>query len=252
MTTTIVTTCKGRVSHLEISVASWLYVTPCPIVIVTDGCPEMTPAFRTALWDPDHRVRIIETGAAPSEHFSKPRALNLGAVHAGTEDLLFLDADTLLFSAFWDWYVKRVTLDALFIVPPSPERKDLTGILGVARCEYLVVGGADGGMVGWGSEDLDLRLRLYLARKLRVIDIPPEFVASIPHDDLRRTRYYAEQDKMASHQRNLQRLVNNAEALTGQSIWSLLSDPTVKRMFGSGFGPSTDTATLKGTPDDTR
>ena len=233
MSTTIITTCKGRLANLTEAVASWIFATPCPILIVSDGCPELTG--QDFHWNA--RVRVIETGAAVTDYFSKPRALNLGAEWAATEHLLFFDADTLVMSRFWGWYAPRVTADALFIVPPSPERRDLTGVLGVSRADFRAVGGADEGMLGWGSEDLDLRLRLYLSRKLRVVEIPPDLLGSLPHDDARRTRYYAEQDKMASHRRNLQRLVDNAERLTGQSIWSLLADPTVKRMFGSGLGP---------------
>lgn len=229
--TTIVTTCKGRLTELTEAVVSWLFATPCPILIVNDGCPELAIATE---WN--SRVTVIATGAALTDDFSKPRALNLGGRTATTEHLLFLDSDTLVSAEFWPWYAPRTTPDALFIVPPSPERRDLTGVLGVAQREYQTVGGADEGMIGWGSEDLDLRLRLFLERKLRIIDIPPHLLSSIPHDDARRTRYYSEKDKMASHRRNIQRLVDNAERISGQSVWSLLCDPNVQRLLGGGLG----------------
>lgn len=245
MMTTIVTTCKGRLRELCLSVESWLHATPCRILIISDGCPELeaeprpeAPVLR------DARVLCRFTGAAHADHFSKPRALNFGASVAADmaaplepEHLLFLDSDTRVHARFWDWYARRVTPDALFIVPPSPEDRDLTGVLGVSAAEFLAVGGADEGFVGWGSEDLDLRLRLFLARTLRIIEIPTNLLSAIPHADAQRTRYYAEQDKMASHRRNLQRLVDNAERLTGESIWSLLESPQVKRLFGTGLGP---------------
>jgi len=223
VTTTIVTTCKGRGKQLALALTSWLEETPCPIVVALDGCPDVH-AF-------DNRARVVRTTAAESDLFSKPRALNTGARAVDTDNILFLDSDTVLRPGFWDWYRRRVTPDALFVVPPRSVHRDLTGVLGVATREFWAVHGADEGFVGWGAEDLDLRLRLHLKRSLRVVDIPIEFVFAIPHDDDLRTQFYSEKDKMASHTKNIQRLVDNAEAISGQSIWQLLELPEVKRLF---------------------
>jgi len=231
--TTIVTSCKGRLAHLRPSIESWLRATPAPILVISDGCPELTPGTFS-----DPRVTVVSTERSVTDHFHKPSALNLGAASAETDHVLFLDADTLVMRGFWDWYAPRVAPDALFMVAPSPARRDLTGILGVWTPSFVAVGGYDEGMLGWGSEDLDLRLRLFITQHPRVIEIPEELLSSIPHTDALRTRYYAEADKMASHRANLQRLVDSAERLTGRSIWSLMADPAVGRMFGSGLGPS--------------
>ena len=233
--TTIITSCKGRLTHLAQSVATWLRATPAPIIIVSDGCPELSAPWSAVLHAP--RIKICMTEADIDSDFSKPRALNYGVTESETDHVLFLDADTLLMTGFWDWYAPRVAEDALFMVAPSPERRDLTGVLGCWTPSFLAVGGYDTGMVGWGSEDLDLRLRLFLTQHPRVIEIPPDLLTSLPHPDTLRTRYYSEKDKMASHHRNLQRLVDSAERITGQSIWSLMADPAVGRMFGHGLGP---------------
>jgi len=239
MNTTIVTTCKSRRRYLEQAAASWLSATPCPILVVDDGCPELAGAPLSGVLT-DARIRIHASGAGIYNHFSKPIALNLGAELAETDRLLFLDADTLVFSRFWVWYSRRVTADALFIVPPSVEARDLTGVLGVTRADYLAVDGADPGFVGWGAEDLDLRLRLHLARALRTIEIPTELVGAIPHGDDLRTQHYAEKDKRVSYEHNMARLITNAERASGRSIHALLQDPVVHRLFLSARGSGGD------------
>jgi N-terminal domain of galactosyltransferase len=241
MTPTIITTCKGRLAQLSLALESWLSATPCLVLVVADGCPDISTGLQegslrnSPVLDP--RVRIFWTGALNEDYFSKPRALNLGAKLASTNDLLFLDSDTLVFSGFWDWYSRRLAEDALFIVPPSTERRDLTGVLGVSKREFEAVGGADTGFIGWGSEDLDLRLRLFLSRDLRVVHIPDGMLAAIPHDDGLRTRHYPDPDKLRSHEKNVQRLVDNAERITGKSMWALLEEPGVRALFGQGLGP---------------
>lgn len=237
--TTIITTCKGRLPSLVTSLEGWLRASDARVIVVSDGCPELEVHPMPLVAGDDARVSVFYTPADIGDHFSKPRALNLGA-HAArawttAEHLLFLDADTLMNTPFWPWYVARREPGVMFMAEPSSERRDLTGVLGVTASDFEAAGGADEGFAGWGSEDLDLRLRIYLTRKPQILTIPPDHLDSIPHNDELRTLHYAEKNKMASHQQNLRRLTQNAERVSGQSIWSLLELDTVRLLLGAGF-----------------
>lgn len=239
-TTTIITTCKGRLAALARSLETWLRMSDARVIVVSDGCPDIEVHQESLELA---RVSVVHTTADIDACFSKPRALNYGAwiAHAGLgvnrrqEHLLFLDSDTLMTPAFWPWYVGRHEEDVMFIAEPSLERRDLTGVLGVTAHDFDAVAGADEGFVGWGSEDLDLRLRIYLKQKPRIVTIPAGHLEAIPHSDALRTRHYAEKNLMESQQGNLRRLTLNAERMTGQSIWALLEEDNVRLLLGRGF-----------------
>lgn len=232
MTPTIITSVKGRLAHLKESLPTWLEHTPCPIIIATQDCPDGSAEWAQKLGN--DRILVASVEARSRGLFNKAQCLNGAAILAwGLDDayILFLDADTRITPELWPWLEQRLTPESLCFVRPSAEHRDLTGVLGVSVEAFEAVNGYDEGMLGWGSEDLDLRLRLYLTEHLAPVEIPAELFRPIPHDDALRTRFYSEPDKQASQQKNLQRLVDNAERLTGRSIFALLEDPVVHRLF---------------------
>ena len=248
----IITSSKGRLAHLKQTLPTWLAHTPCNVVVVDAGCPDGTAAW-AAKMHPE-RVAVRATGSLPQAPFSKPEALNYGVHYAlycwsSTAFLLFLDADTIVHPRMWSETAGHFAADSMLIVTPSQAARDLTGVLGVHQREFFAVGGYDREFAGWGAEDLDLRLRLYLRRRLRPVELPPTLFAAIPHDDELRTRHYLERDKARSHMRNLQRAADNAAAAAQLSIIELLArDPMVSRLLGADASPGSVTV-LHPSPD---
>jgi hypothetical protein len=76
----------------------------------------------------------------------------------------------------------------------------------VHREAFERVGGFDEGFVGWGGEDIELRLRLFLLGGVGFDDVPLSLVRPIPHGNDLRTKFYAESSIAASNSSNMQRI----------------------------------------------
>jgi phosphoserine phosphatase len=77
-------------------------------------------------------------------------------------------------------------------------------------------------MLGWGCEDMDVRLRLALAAGLPYRLVDPVGVEALEHDDHLRVRYYREKDLVASNSANFERMVNNIMRSMGWTEQQLL------------------------------
>jgi len=209
----------GRLTHLR-NTLPILLQGGTKVCIVDYSCPDHCGDWVESTYADDNVwVERIEG----KEVFSKPEALNHGARAAvarypGTF-LLFVDADTITETRLWAWL--RAALSSpdcnghFYYVEASEHGKDSTGVLFVQGEAFLRSGGYDERHVGWGAEDLDMRLRLFFKEKLGYAEMPADVVRSIAHDDPARVEHYEEKDKMASHARNLLILAKNVEEWTG-------------------------------------
>lgn len=211
--TTIITTCKGRLKHLKSSLPTWLTYTPYDVLIVDYGCPDGITDFLHALDEP----RVSSIFLPGRNDFNKPVALNTAAYFlAHTRDekrFLFFDADTVIESELPHAVREPATM---WIAHPSPEadKRSLTGVLAVDRLDFERTGGYDTKMLGYGAEDLDLRVRLHrLLPQPELRFFPSSSLRSIEHSDFERTRYYSDKNLGASSHRNLLRLVGKLSAL---------------------------------------
>ena len=204
----------GRLAHLKESLPTF----PKPCCVVDYSCPDLSGD-----WAETQGAEVLRiTG---EQHFHKTQALNLGArraIEMGADRLCFLDADTLVRPDFEQYANQPFSWIA------HPGNPALIGILVTSTESFIKAGGYDEGYVGWGCEDLDLRLRLHLAGSV-FRALPEGALASIPHGDDLRTQHYAIKNHWVSRAVNAIRMEKQIRALTGKGPADL--DETAKRLM---------------------
>jgi glycosyltransferase involved in cell wall biosynthesis len=150
--------------------------------------------------------------------FNKCSAHNAGARRAlaeGAEYLCFLDADTLVTPDFFGWLLPELQRKRFLIAALGPDGCDvpsLTGLLVVSAAEFAATEGFDESFTGWGSEDIEMRLRLHVQHELEYGDIPLSLVAPIWHEDALRSSNYEQKNIHVSDRQNFSRLVQKLSA----------------------------------------
>lgn len=246
MTVAIVTTCMGRLEHLRRTLPSWVEHTPLPIYVVDYCCPDRTgdQVAEYAWWHGlEDRIFPIwfPPGSADRQRgrplFNKCRAYN-HAFGLTVENVLLLDADTLLYDGFWEHWQQFVRDDAFAFVAPHVSTRCLTGVLLAPLPVICRCGGFDEGMLGWGNEDLDLRLRLNVCQGLTSISVPPlGLLEPIDHDDSLRTKHYGTQDMKQSNWHNKVRMLENLRACRGWTYEQALVElkrPEIVKLLVTG------------------
>lgn len=258
--------CMSRLDHIKKSVPALLANSGIDgvnnfFVFVDYYCPE-----QSGDWVADNfgrRANVIKMSKlapVPPEArvtFNKPAALNAGALHAihlGAHYLVFIDADTIATPGLYQYLIEHVTLGHFYIFAPTQEKSllDLTGFLAVHKRHFIRVNGYDAEFKGWGAEDLDMRIRLYLYgatsiyeprgaikdpnhNTLRWGEIPHILASSIPHEDDRRVANYEHKDKDLSHELNLDLLCSNIFHKLGyhpNELHETPLGPAIRRLLG--------------------
>ena len=270
-----VMTCMSRLDHVKQSVPKLLENQAIDgknnfLVFVDYYCPQHSGRWVAQNYGP--RVHVIDMSrvsplppGAPPPAFNKPTALNSGALFAvselGADYLVFIDADTLATPGLLSYLFNYVSLGQFYIFAPSHKAhlRDLTGFLALHKRYFVRVNGYDVGFKGWGAEDLDMRVRLYLYGKtpsyepkgalkdphrytLSWGEIPHILASSIPHEDDRRVANYEHKDKDDSHELNLNLLCNNIFNLLGFHPVDLHESPigpSIRRLLGMEVLPFT-------------
>ena len=183
---TFVTTCKGRLAHLQQSLPRLAGEAGARCVVVDYDCPD-----GTADWVGRNHpaVTIVRETSVPEFHIA--RARNLGARAATTPWLCFVDADVLVAPGFVA--ALQGLLQAGHFYRAAPRVHALDGTVVCAHADFVRAGGYDEVMRGWGCEDQEFCLRLQLLG-LREQAFPGAFVESIEHLDAVRTRFYRDRD----------------------------------------------------------
>lgn len=207
--------CKGRVEFLRRTAPTVLGQRGLGYCLVDFDCPQSSGQLMLREYSEaaaSDRLRVVRI--APQRYFHKARAHNAGAreaMDAGADYLIFLDADTQLETGFCDWLRPKLSPREFLIAGTHPnglEDPGLVGLLVVPARAFVSTGGFDERFVGWGAEDLDLRLRLHLEQRLGYREIPLRWLTSLPHEDSLRTQFYAEKDCRLSNIRNHVLLAN--------------------------------------------
>lgn len=226
----MIVTSMGRLSFLKRTLPSVLAGMDATYCLVDYSCPD-----RSGDWVRDHyaeqygsgRIEVVRSGGR--ETFHKTAALNLGARHAmerGAEYLCFLDADTLVYSTLGA-FVRANLHPRQFLV--ALHGRSLFGFLVVPSRQLEVHGGFDESIVGYGGEDIEMRLRLQLVAGLSYLDAPRHSLRGIQHAPCLRTAHYAERDPQVTNVANLAYVREHVRAWTGKEIFDL--DPDVVRLY---------------------
>jgi hypothetical protein len=178
----VVTTCKGRLEHLKVTLPHMMALADCEVIVVDYDCPDHAADWVRATYP---EVRIVQVGDRPI--FNVSRARNLGVAAATAPWLLMLDADVIVGSSLVDMLRPAMRHGVYFL--PDPRPSSLGGTLLTTREDFDAVGGYDEAFEGWGSEDQDLIARLdHAGRAVRTF--PANVLTGLRHDDDMRVSFH--------------------------------------------------------------
>lgn len=217
-----ISTCKGRLDHIKQTSKAFLEAMPRDVryLVVDYNCPEHTGNWVKQTWGNTGRVDALVMNARQGA-FHKTIALNAGSKYAinkmGAEYLLYLDADTLILPGFINQITPLLCKDRFIIAEPTGE-EDLTGLLVIHKSMFIASGGFEESFRGWGSEDLEFRLRLFAKHNYQFDIVSCENLGAIHHDNNLRVKFYTDKDIDFSNKRNLFRLKQMYKAYTGKDL----------------------------------
>jgi len=177
-----ITTCKGRLEHLKVTLPTLIALPDCEVIVVDYDCPDGAGDWVAA----NHPVaKVVRVTDRP--FFNIAEARNLGVAASSAPWLLLTDADVIVADGF------RARVETLLqpgvFLRPATDAGDLFGTMIVARADLAEIGGYDEVFEGWGSEDLDVMTRLQMIER-RLVFFPGELVKTIPHDNGLRGRFH--------------------------------------------------------------
>lgn len=183
-----VTTCKGRLHHVKQTLSTLVAESPAEIILVDYGCPD-----NTAAWVEQHFPSVKVVRVNDDTGFCLPRARNIGAAHATSPWLCFIDADIQVQQGWLEWMQQHLR-DGHFYRASLAEGQQLQEIAGTFLCPreaFLEIGGYDEVFRGWGGEDIDLYARLPDEAGVKHAYYPHDFVRPISHANTERTTFHA-------------------------------------------------------------
>lgn len=184
---TFVTTSKGRLNHLKLTLPRLTARDDIDVVVVDYNCPQ-----RSGDWVERNcpSARVIRVGG--EELFNPSRARNAGAAAVRTPWICFIDADIVVTSAFVPHLLSCLREGTYLRF--KPEVSDIVGTVVCHQSDFDRVGGYDEAFQGWGVEDDDLYTSLEMSGVQRV-ELDPNLVSFLSHDDHDRMQYRAYQDR---------------------------------------------------------
>lgn len=182
-----VTTCKGRLHHLQQTLPLIVAEAPDEIVVVDYGCPQGSGDWVEANYPQVKVVRVTD-----DDGFRLARARNLGAAACSAPWICFIDADIRVGSGFVAWMRANARQRHYYRQAPVAGERDFEtyGTVLCPRRAFTSLGGYDELFTGWGGEDDDLYDRLLIAG-LAMDHYPAEMAQAISHDDGERMAFHA-------------------------------------------------------------
>lgn len=183
-----VTTCKGRLHHIQQTLATIVAESPAEIILVDYACPDNTGDWVEKNFPTVKVIRVTDDSG-----FCLPRARNIGAAHSSAPWLCFIDADIRVKSGWIDWMQQHLNSNYFYRASKTNDRdpKETAGTLICTRTAFDNIGGYDEVFRGWGGEDTDLYVRLSSTANALPEYYPHSFIEPIHHADDERTTFHA-------------------------------------------------------------
>jgi len=190
---TAVTTCMGRLEHLETTLP--LMLQEFDRVIVVDwSCPQ-----GSGQWAEEEGASVVYRKR--EEYFNASKARNLGAREVQTRKVCFVDADTMVFPGLAEEIETLLDLKTMIVASRRPDNTDvpnLNGFIAVDIGQFWGVGGYNESLEGYGLEDAFLRAQLFCERGMRPKRVSPALLGAIQHSDEIRGRHHRESINVSS------------------------------------------------------
>lgn len=190
-----ITTCKGRLHHLQQTLPLLLAELPMEVVVVDYGCPQ-----RAGDWVEENYPAVTVVRVEDDPGFCAAQARNLGALKTTAPWLCFIDTDVKVAPGWVQWMAKSLDAGCFYRAGKvdGVRVKDTWGTALCSRKSFIQLGGYDEAFKGWGGEDDDLYERLKMAGYAES-EYPARFVDAIRHDDSERTLFYDIKEKELHH-----------------------------------------------------
>ena len=140
--------------------------------------------------------------------------------------MCFLDADTVACPGLNRFLHESLHPDRFLV---ELQGRSLFGFLAVPAAAFVRMGGFDENIVGYGGDDIELRLRLHLVAGLGYVAAPPRLLRGLPHADDVRTQHYAQKSRELSNGQNLAYVRRRVREWTGRELFDL--EPSVVRLY---------------------
>jgi hypothetical protein len=214
-----VTCSKGRSFHAVTSLPNTL--AQCDRLVVVDfGCPDHSGALvaeEARKLRASDRVHVVMVSREDAPRWHASRARNVGGRAAAERypgaRLVFVDADVRVQQGFGDW-AREMPTGSFGVAGRTVggDVRDLCGLLVVDAEPWLATGGYLEAIEAYGSEDIEMRDRLWHSG-LDCARIPLPCLAHIPHPDRPRTQFHVVRDLRQAVRVSQQQMMAGREAL---------------------------------------
>lgn len=192
---TFITTCKGRLHHVQQTLPTLAKIPQVDIVFVDYGCPQ-----KSGEWVARHFPEVQVVSVTDDAGFCLPRARNLGAEKAQTPWLFFIDADMGVKPELGAWLAQPLLPGTMYrsSLENGIRQVDTWGSFICQQDLFKKVGGYDEAFRGWGGEDIDLYRRL-TEMGVSAAEYPVGYLDAISHDDAQRVAFQEVKDMVLNH-----------------------------------------------------